>query len=61
MTGNQRDQRNETASATTAQFLRWITLTIAMAALLLASSRSGELSLPTATGLPTTARSLGPN
>lgn len=61
MTGNQRDQRNGTASATTAPFLRLIALAIAMAAFLLASSLSCELSLRTATGLPATARSLGPN
>jgi hypothetical protein len=49
------------ASATTAQFLRLITLSIAMTAFLLASYLCCDLSLRTATGLPATARSLGPN
>jgi hypothetical protein len=61
MTENQRDQRCKTTSDTTAYLLRWITLAIAVAALLLASSLSSELSLRTATGLPTTTGSPGPN
>jgi hypothetical protein len=61
MTENQRDQSNGTTSGTTAHLLRWITLAIAMAAFLLASSLSCELSLRTATGLPTIAGSPGPD
>jgi Flp pilus assembly protein CpaB len=49
------------ASATTAQFSRLITLSIAMAAFLLASYLSCNLWLRTATGLPATARSPSAN
>jgi hypothetical protein len=43
MTENQHDQRNGTTSDTTAHLLRWITVAIAVAAFLLASSLSCEL------------------
>jgi hypothetical protein len=61
MTENQRDPGNGTTSDTTAHLLRWITVAIAVAAFLLASSLSCDLSLRTATGLPTTTGSPGPN
>ena len=61
MTGNQRDQGSGTTSDTTEHLVRWIILAIAVVAFLLASSLSCELSLRTATGLPTTTRSPGPN
>jgi hypothetical protein len=61
MTENRRDQSNGAASDTTAHLLRWITLAIAMAAFLLASSLFCELSLRTAAGLPAAVSSLDPN
>jgi hypothetical protein len=61
MTENQRGLSNGTTSDTTAHLLRWIIVAIAVAALLLASSLSCELSFRTATGLPTITRSHGPN
>ena len=61
MTENQRDQGNGTTSDTTAHLLRWITVAIAAAALLLAASLSCELSLRTATGSPPTTTSPDPN
>jgi hypothetical protein len=61
MTENQHDQRNGTTSDTIAHLLGWITVVIAVAAFLLASSLSCELSLRTAAGLPTTTGSPGPN
>jgi hypothetical protein len=61
MAETQPDRTSGMASATTAQFLRSITLSIAMAAFLLASYLSCNLWLRTATGLPATARSPGAN